>query len=651
MRLILVAAFICIGSFVLHAQSPRERDSLFKVLNSTKADTSKIKLYLLVGNTFESNDEDSAKFYFKKAGDLSKKINYSWGYYKYLTSYGNALLAHGKNDSSIYYQQKAYETATQMKDSLNMGISLFNIGINYTQKADYTKAIEYSLQGKQIIEKAGDKRLEMQMNDALQVLYNARTEYKKAVVFGEMALAQARELKDMDMVAQCLINLSMNYVELKEIQKCNTSLEEALKISEELGNLRFKATTLENLAAIGLKERDIPRTIKYANQGLDLYKQVGSLDGQATALRALATCYLQLKDNKKAMEYAQQSLDIDRKNNYKREEASILRLMSYIAYAKGDARDGLDYDDKSNAMLEDLMKDILSQQSSDLEKKYETEKKEAQIKELQAEKKVHELTIRQKNILNYSLVAGACILLIISLLSYRTYKQKQKLQQQRISELETEKQLTATEAVLKGEEQERTRLAKDLHDGLGGMLSGIKFSMNTMKGNLIMTPENQQAFERSMDMLDSSIREMRRVAHNMMPETLVKFGLDTALNDFCNDINQSGALRVSYQSIGMEGADIDQTTAVTLYRIVQELVNNSIKHAAAKSVIVQLTKTNGDLSVTVEDDGKGFDTNILKQSKGIGWSNIQNRVEFLKGRIDVNAAPGKGTSVLIEINA
>jgi len=240
-------------------------------------------------------------------------------------------------------------------------------------------------------------------------------------------------------------------------------------------------------------------------------------------------------------------------------------------------------------------------------------------------------------------------LLIISLLSYRNYRNKQRLQQQRIAELETEKKLTATEAVLKGEEQERTRLAKDLHDGLGGMLSGIKYSFQTMKGNLIMTPDNQQAFERSMDMLDSSIKEMRRVAHNMMPEALVKFGLDTALKDFCNDISQSGALKVNYLSIGLENKIIDQTTAITIYRIVQELLNNTMKHAAATNAIVQVSKTNGLLSVTVEDDGKGFDTSILKQSKGIGWSNIQHRIEFLKGKLDVNSQMEKGTSVLIEL--
>jgi two-component system NarL family sensor kinase len=134
-----------------------------------------------------------------------------------------------------------------------------------------------------------------------------------------------------------------------------------------------------------------------------------------------------------------------------------------------------------------------------------------------------------------------------------------------------------------------------------------------------------------------------------MPEALVKFGLDTALKDFCNSINQSGALKVAYQSIGLDNEIIDQTTSITIYRIIQELINNTIKHAAATQAIVQLSKTNGTLSVTVEDDGKGFDPVILQGTKGIGWSNIQSRVDFMKGKMDVQSAPGNGTSVLIEL--
>jgi two-component system NarL family sensor kinase len=172
-----------------------------------------------------------------------------------------------------------------------------------------------------------------------------------------------------------------------------------------------------------------------------------------------------------------------------------------------------------------------------------------------------------------------------------------------------------------------------------------------MKGNLIMTPEYQLAFERSMDMLDSSIREMRRVAQNLMPEALVRFGLDTALRDFCEDVNRSGTLKVVYQSIGLEALPVDQTTAISIYRIVQELLNNTIKHASANTAIVQLSKTTTGIDITVEDDGKGFDTSILKAGKGLGWSAIQTRVDYLKGRLDIQSVPGKGTSVHIEIVA
>ncbi|MDZ7615319.1 MAG: ATP-binding protein [Flavobacteriaceae bacterium] len=170
-----------------------------------------------------------------------------------------------------------------------------------------------------------------------------------------------------------------------------------------------------------------------------------------------------------------------------------------------------------------------------------------------------------------------------------------------------------------------------------------------MKGNLVMTPENQQAFERSMDMLDSSIRELRRVAHNMMPESLLRFGLDVALKDFCYEINQSGALKINYLSFGLIDVDIDQTVSIALYRIVQELINNIMNHSGASSAIVQLTKSNDQLLLTVEDDGKGFDPAILKSNKGIGWVSIQNRIDFLKGKLDITSKQGEGTSVHIEI--
>ncbi|MGB5007281.1 MAG: sensor histidine kinase, partial [Ferruginibacter sp.] len=389
-----------------------------------------------------------------------------------------------------------------------------------------------------------------------------------------------------------------------------------------------------------------------AQQSLVLSKELQSRQMLASSLYNLAYAYFFTNNNTEARKTIDEALAIAIADSLSDELKNSYTVLSYIAAKDGDYITSITAKQKADSINSAFLNNQVLKTTTDLEKKYETGKKDDQIKIQQAE-------IKRKNTFNYILIGSAAALLIISLLSYRTFKQKQKLQQQRINELETLQQLTATENVLKGEEQERTRLAKDLHDGLGGMLSGIKYSLNTMKGNLIMTPENSQAFERSIDMLDSSIQEMRRVAHNMMPEAVVKFGLDTALKDFCNDVNQSGALQVSYQSIGLEKEVVEQTTAITIYRIVQELINNTMKHAAAKTAIVQVTKSGGQLAITVEDDGIGFDTAALKQSKarpdnqvgrGIGWSNIQNRVEFLKGILDVRSEKDKGTSVHIELN-
>lgn len=169
-----------------------------------------------------------------------------------------------------------------------------------------------------------------------------------------------------------------------------------------------------------------------------------------------------------------------------------------------------------------------------------------------------------------------------------------------------------------------------------------------MKDNLIMTPDNMTVFERSLDMIDTSIKELRRVAHNMMPEMLSKFGLDEALKEYCTTINATNLLSVKYQSLGMD-IRIEKSAEIIIYRIIQELLNNIMKHASATEAMVQLIREEGRFSIMVEDNGKGFDTGLLKDNRGAGLTSIQSRIDYLKGRIDIHSVEGKGTLVNIEI--
>jgi signal transduction histidine kinase len=273
---------------------------------------------------------------------------------------------------------------------------------------------------------------------------------------------------------------------------------------------------------------------------------------------------------------------------------------------------------------------------------------------LENEQKIQELSIRQKDITNYILLGSLLVLLIIGSLLYaynrkkqQLSKQTEQLQAQRIKELEQEKLLIAFDSLLKGQEEERSRLAKDLHDGLGGMLSGVKLSLSAMKGNIILTEDNARLFTKTLDQLDNSIGEMRRVAHNMMPEALVKFGLQQAAQDYCDSLSESQHLKIRGQFHGLENR-MEPATEIIVYRIIQELLNNIVKHANASEALVQVMRHDMNLAITVEDNGKGFEPAKLEFQKGAGLSNVRSRVDYLKGQMDIRSELGKGTSVHIE---
>jgi two-component system NarL family sensor kinase len=627
----------------LHAQV-LNKDSLLRLLDNAKEDTQRVYLLLSISDQYETSEPEKAKYYTNQAGILSRKLNFEMGIFKHYKNFSYINAYQSRYDSVLYYNEILLGIAKKKKDTFNIGVSLFNIGEAYKFMSDYEKGLQYTLEGVNMLQGKGYTNIESNLYGGLQGTYLMLKQYDKAIEYGVKAIEAGRKLPDRNSLVSSLTNQANCYTEVGKYSEARKLYMEAIDISREINNKSIEAMDYEGLADIALKENQVDLIKQYAERSLLLHSETQNSYGIMAAKQALAIYHLSKNSFDSARRHALEALKIAKDENFLEGKAEVLSTLSAIAFSSHDYANAFGYGHESKKASENIFTEAVAQKDAQMRIRYETEKKDSQLK-------LQLAIIRQKNTLNYILIGSAAAILIISLLSYRNYRNKQRLQQQRIIELETEKQLTATEAVLKGEEQERTRLAKDLHDGLGGMLSGIKYSFQTMKGNLIMTPENQQAFERSMDMLDSSIKEMRRVAHNMMPEALVEFGLDTALKDFCNDINQSGALQVTYQSIGLENVAIEQTTAITIYRIVQELINNTMKHAAAKSAIVQVTRTGESISITVEDDGKGFDPVILKGKRGIGWSNIQSRVEYLKGKLDVQSEPGKGTSVLIELKA
>lgn len=630
-----------------------ELDSLSKLLRYAREDTAATRLLRRMVFIWTDINADSATVYIDKLRALGRKtgdagamiyadvklaeLHNMNGNYAEAMRVNDANLRFAESKGSPYHKADVYKT----------------IAMSYSMQQRNDSALKYYLQALDIYDNASDSLGMAKVMVNIAVVHSSMGDGKKAIAYCERAKDIFRE-KDITSYLITLTNLALYLGYEKQYELTRKYYTEALQIAKSRNNYNSLAHIYSGLSDVAYWQRNYPEMLTYARA----FEQVGrQMQNDYILLRAHLAMGKALFFNNQ-FDQAERYFINGLQQSAKLEDNALLKDMygmySYLLLLKHNDVAGFDVYRRKIDSLDALSdKDLITVTTKELEAKFETRKKNDQL-QLQA------ANLRQQQLLNYSLGGAIVALCVIGLVSFQGYRNKQRimeqekiLQQQKIAQLEKDRQLAATQAILQGQDEERSRLAKDLHDSLGGMLSGVKFSFSHMKENMVMTAENQQAFSRNMDMLDGIVHELRRVAHNMMPESLIKFGLDDALRDMCNYVQQSGALKVSYQSLGLKGLSVDKNVAIHIYRIVQELLNNVMKHAKATETIVQVGFNNGHFSITVEDNGHGFNTVFLKtpeSMKGMGWANIRNRVHALRGNMDVQSSPQKGTSVFIEFN-
>jgi signal transduction histidine kinase len=203
--------------------------------------------------------------------------------------------------------------------------------------------------------------------------------------------------------------------------------------------------------------------------------------------------------------------------------------------------------------------------------------------------------------------------------------------------------------MIQAEDNERKRLAKDLHDGLGPLLSTIKMSLSALKKQK-NTPQYTEILQNLDNVILESIKSIRDISNNLSPHVLDNFGLDKAINNFLQKISTTGGISIEYRS-NLKDLRLEQNTESVLYRVLCELINNTLKHANAKKININLYYDIYSITLNYKDDGKGFDLdNLFKpQEKGTGLYNIYSRINSLKGKIDIQSSQGYGTDVEIKI--
>lgn len=595
----------------------------------------------------KNSGSDTALRLYRQVLQKSKDINYSEGASTALIEIGQLYIDKGRFQDGLNYFKQAEHWSKRSGDKEliamyynSVGLANFYLG-NYEAAADhYYKALDElktankdeSLTGVNVYSNLAVINLRLKQND-------------QAISFFNKAEDRARIGQYNDKLAMILINKGEYYLGLKKTDSSRVYFKEGLKIAKKINKEDLQAYAYEEIGETYVAAGEYDKAIASLQQAIALSK--GRYNYVAIdASYVLAEAMYNLGDFNNAESLLLSSLKEAAASNLKDNTLKGYGILIDMYKAEGDYKKAIETMELAADLKDSLTSIEKTTAINQMQINYASAKKDEKIAQNDLLIAQQKSNIAQKN-LWIALIAGSIFLLVAILFGiYRNGRHKQRLQSEQIKSLQQENRIGILKAIVHGEDNERERIARELHDGIGGMLSA------TMMRFMSIRHANKEiaklpAYYEVMELLEEMGDEIRKTAHNLMPEVLMKQSLPDALNSFCNYMQEGGTLQIDFQCYG-SFENISQDFKLNIYRILQELIKNILQHAKATTALVELQLHDQLLTITVEDNGVGFDAD--KIVNGLGLHNLQTRVRSLDGNYTFDSAPGKGTSVYMEFD-
>jgi two-component system NarL family sensor kinase len=521
---------------------------------------------------------------------------------------------------------------------------------------DIANGLKYYIFAVHILEKLPNDNTTFitKIHQNMAILYEQNRDYKKALEYNKKSIAIFLKNKDTLNLAGVYPNLGSTYYKIKNYSKAIETYKKALYFAKRSKRISSISSINVGLGLVyqDLKQYDI--ALKHHQEAFKIAKQNGLKEYMSSSLSNIGVDYHGLKQYELALKYLQESQELAKElENLYLIKTNYLCISEVYESMNLDAK-ALEALKKSTEANDSMFNDNNAKKINELTIKYETEKKEKKIAVLHAdnlEKQKDKIILKnhleKKNSLIIGLIVSAILLIITTTLLYNRRRLILKNQHQKEINYQREK---STKAIVQAQEKEQTRIAKELHDSVGSYLSTLKINLQLYENDV---PQNkQQDFFQSLKLIDKISNELRNIMRNLSNETLNEHGLDNALREIILEINALGLTKMEYQNVGLI-TRLDENIEHNLYRISQELVTNCIKHAKATFALLQLIENEKGITLMFEDNGIGFSENQSEYSEddniGMGLKNIQNRVEFLEGKIHIDTSSKHGTTFIIEI--
>lgn len=607
-------------------------------------------------------------------------LNYQRG-----LSYSYNVLGHyykvkGAYDTSLKYYRKSLEIRQNARDTISIVSSYRNIMSISKLKGNYFEAIETGKLALNLLSKK-EKEPNAQIEKA-RVLNNMSALYLKIRDLNEAmnsALVGKKifsSYDDKEGLASIYITLGNIYERQKEFNKALSNFQEAIKIHTQSNNERELAKAYNSLGNIYYSVLDFNRALesyrlclnlrtkngfdddvpgalfnmgnifeslgqhdsalKYLNESLRLNYASGNVEGRYETHRSISEVLNSQQKHQEAIFHLRNAYLLSHKSRALPEKLILLKLLG-STYKELGKQDSALFFFEAYDHLNDTLNEVL-RRSIELES--EIKGKESQL----------ELS-KEKNRLQMLIIIGMSIILLfaiaLSILIYRSSRDRRGIR--KLQEIIKEQELIAMDAMLEGQENERKRLSRELHDTIGSILAAAKYAFKSMEESLEkLVAENKSQYYKINTMLDEAMETVRRISHDMATGIILENGIEGALTQLCGRLEVTGKFKITLTVFGFNDK-VDPIVELELYRIVQESLANTLKHANARNVSIQLTKGQTNINLIVEDDGIGFNPKDLTKKSGIGLNNMAERVKKLNGKWNIDSGKGKGTTVIVDI--
>ncbi len=543
-------------------------------------------------------------------------------------------------DQSIALTEWAVSTSRANKWKEKEAFSLMFLGVSNYLKGNYEKTLPAFQRSSDLFDSLENDQGIGRINNEFAVYYRKQKDYKMVIACldkGETAALRANDLS----------TLSTNYHHRGESFSQKGNFDAALPYFQKVLDIRIQLQDSVGLgyiyldfAACKAEKGHLEAALEYIEKSTAIRKSLGDNSGIAVNTVITGETYFTFEDYERAATYFQRTIELAKpigftdlaRFAYDMLQKSQIELKNFEAAYQNLV--------SAQALNDSLFNIEKTKTLAEMDAKYQTAKKEQQIELQQAQ-----LASQNAALLVNRLFNGGLFIVIISMIIIG-YLQYNRMLLKRAKLLEEEKSKTKEaqiKAAISSQESERSRFARDLHDGFGQMISILNLNLKSLQND---TADRQEVFDKSTAVLEDMYQELKGICFNLMPQTLIKHGVKSAIREFAARINISKKVYIETSFFGMDER-LSDLQEISLYRISQEWVNNILKYSDADKITIQLIRDEEGLTLMVEDNGQGFDPELLISGSGNGWKNMNSRSNLIKGELELDTMPGALGSTLI----